>query len=239
MENKIDKLFRDKLENHSMQPSANTWEKVAAGLPKKNNTLVWAWRMAAAVALFGIVGALIFNSLQPGKSTEMAKDYTPKVEAATPVDSNKQETKSEKVKKTIPQLEQPVAHKKVTEQTQKDVYNLSDTQGVAEVSQEIIKEKIEPVTETIVTSQEFAVAKVEETQPKIVQQKTRVLVYSLAAVESKPEEEPVKVKPFQRMLTFAKDVKGGETTLASVRNWKDNFLGTDETARIEKQNNNN
>jgi hypothetical protein len=240
MENKIDKLFRDKLEHHSMQPSANAWEKVAAGFPKKNNTIAWAWRMAAAVALLGIVGLLIFNSLDSGKSTEMAKDNTPKVDTITPVDSSKQEFKPEEIQKVILRPEQPVAQKKESEPIKKSVFNQPVVQAVAEVNQEKAKENIEAVTETIVTPQEeIAVAKVEETQPKVEQQKTRVLVYSLAAVESKTAEEPVKVKPLQRVLTFAKDVKGGETTLASVRNWKDSFLGTDETTRIEKQNNNN
>jgi hypothetical protein len=241
MENKLDKLFRDKLEHHSMQPSANAWEKVAAGFPKKNNTIVWVWRMAAAVALLGIVGILIFNSLDSDKSTEMANDNTPKVEETTPVDSNKQEVKPMEIQKVVPQPEHPVAQKKESEQINKSVFNQPVVQDVAEVKQETIKENIEAVTETIVTPQEeIAVAKVEETQPKAEQQKTRVLVYSLAAVERKPEEQPAKVKPLQRVLTFAKDVKGGETTtLASVRNWKDNLLGTDETTRIEKQNNNN
>jgi hypothetical protein len=240
MENKIDKLFRDKLEHQSRQPSAYAWEKVAAGFPKKNNTIVWAWRMAAAVALLGIVGFLIFNSLDSDKSTEMAKDNTPKVDTVTPVDSSKQEFKPEEIQKVILQSEHPVAQKKESEQIKKSVFNQAVVQAVAEVTPEKTKENMEAVTETIATPQEeIAVAKVEETQPKAEQQKTRVLVYSLAAVESKPAEEPLKVKPLQRVLTFAKDVKGGETTLASVRNWKDNFLGTDETTRIEKQNNNN
>jgi hypothetical protein len=238
MENKIDKLFRDKLEHHSMQPSANAWEKVAAGFPKKNNTKVWAWRIAAAVALLGIVGFVIFNSLDSNKTTEMANSKTQKVVTKTPVDSSKQEVKLEEIQKTIQQPEQLVTQKKGKEQIKQSILN-QPVQDVAEVKQEPIKENIEAVTETIVAPQEIAVAKVEETQPKVEQQKTRVLVYSLAAVESKPEEEPVKVKPLQRVLTFAKDVKGGETTLASVRNWKDSFLGTDETTRIEKQTSNN
>jgi hypothetical protein len=83
------------------------------------------------------------------------------------------------------------------------------------------------------------VATTENIQPKVEPEKTTVIVYTLAAVESKPAEETAKVKPLQRMLTFAKDVKGGETTLASVRDWKDNFLGVDETSRREKQNRNN
>jgi hypothetical protein len=239
MENKLDKLFRDKLEHHSMQPSAQAWEKIAAGFPKKNNTVVWAWRMAAAVALLAMVGILVFNSLDSDKTKEMAKENAPKVETPSPMDSTEQEVKAEEIKRTVPQPERPVAMKKATEQIKKSVFN-QPVQDVAEVKEETTKETIETVTETIVAPQkEIAVAKVDETQPKTEQQKTRVLVYSLAAVESKSEEEPVKVKPLQRVLTFAKDVKGGETTLASVRNWKDSFLGTDETTRIEKRNNNN
>jgi outer membrane biosynthesis protein TonB len=234
MENKLDKLFRDKLEHHSVQPSANAWDKVAAGFPKKNNTIVWAWRIAAAVALMGTIGVLIFNALDSNEATPMAQDNTPKVETTPAADSKEQKVKQE----VMEQSTQPVIEKK-EKPVKKPVFN-RPAQLVAEVKTEKMKEEIVPVTEVVTPTQpENTVATTEVTQPKVEPEKTTVIVYTLAAVESKPAEEPAKVKPLQRMLTFAKDVKGGETTLASVRNLKDNFFGADETTRTEKENRNN
>jgi hypothetical protein len=235
MENKLDKLFRDKLEHHSVQPSAHAWEKVAAGFPKKNNTIVWAWRIAAAIALVGTIGALIFNALDSNEATRMAQDNTPKLENTPAADSNEQKVKQELMEQ---QSTQPVIEKKVEKPFKKPLFN-RPSQLVAEAKTENMKAETASVTEATPTQTENTVVTTEVIQPKVEPQKTTVIVYTLAAVESTPAEEPAKVKPLQRMLTFAKDVKGGETTLASVRNLKDNFFGADETTRTEKQNRNN
>jgi hypothetical protein len=235
MENKLDKLFRDKLEHHSVQPSANAWDKVAAGFPKKNNTIVWAWRLAAAVALVGMIGVLIFNALESNEVTPMAQDNTPKTETTPALDPHEQKVKQEVLEPSA----QPVIEKKEEKPVKKPVFN-RPAPLVAEAKTETIKEATVPVTETIApTRTENTVATTAVSQTQVEPEKTTVIVYTLAAVESKPAEEAAKVKPLQRMLTFAKDVKGGETTLASVRNLKDNFFGADETTRTEKQNRNN
>lgn len=244
MENKIDKLFRDKLEQHSVQPSANAWDKVAVGFPKKSpltpeggirRLQITIWRIAAAVALMGTIGVLIFNALDSNEATPMAQDNTPKVETTPADDSKEQKVKQE----VLEQSTEPVIEKKQQRPVNKPVFN-RPSQLVAEAPKENIKEETVPVTELATPTQtENTVATTEVSQPKVEPEKTTVIVYTLAAVESKPAEETAKAKPLQRMLTFAKDVKGGETTLASVRNLKDNFFGADETTRTEKQNRNN
>jgi hypothetical protein len=58
-------------------------------------------------------------------------------------------------------------------------------------------------------------------------------------VGPKQEVETAKASTFKKVIEFAKDVKGGETTtLASVRNWKDNLFGSEEQTRVEKHHNN-
>ena len=51
--NRIDELFKNKLANHQVAPSADAWQKVEAGLTKKNSA--WVWRLAAAFVLFGLL----------------------------------------------------------------------------------------------------------------------------------------------------------------------------------------
>jgi hypothetical protein len=238
MENKLDKLFRNKLEHHSMQPPANAWEKVAAGFPKKNNIPVWVWRMAAAIALMGIVGLTLFTLFDTTQLSELA-ETNPTIKKDTATANVKVESKTSLKAESMEPI-QLVTEKKVVERIEKRAEEKQFTPEVAQVKQPEVNEVAAVSTETVTTSEELnPLPQVEQIQPKVEQQKTRVLVYSLAAVESKPMEEPAKAKPFQRMLTFAKEVKGGETTLASVRNWKDNFLGVDESTRIEKQISNN
>ncbi len=53
--NKMDELYKNKLENHSLPPSAEAWEKVERQLEKKSKPVIW-WHAAAAVLLVGAVG---------------------------------------------------------------------------------------------------------------------------------------------------------------------------------------
>lgn len=172
------------------------------------------------------------------QTSELA-ETTPSIKKDTATANIKVESKAP-IKAENKEPIQLVAQKKVVERIEKPADEKQFLQEVAQVKQPEVNEVAAVSTETVTTSEELnPLTQVEQIQPKVEQQKTRVLVYSLAAVESKPMEEPAKAKPFQRMLTFAKEVKGGETTLASVRNWKDNFLGVDESIRIEKQISNN
>jgi hypothetical protein len=61
---KIDQLFRDKLDHHTVTPSAMAWSKVEAQLPKKNKIIV-LWRMAAALMAGGLLVATIIWYRQP------------------------------------------------------------------------------------------------------------------------------------------------------------------------------
>jgi hypothetical protein len=232
MENKLDKLFRDKLEQHAMPPSAHAWEKVAAGYPKKNNGLVWAWRMAAAVMLMGAIGWYAFDA-STGTAVQVAKESPlDKKQDEVKIDNNKveknatvtKETATPPKQKTIQEFKKPVESTHLAKVEKKEMIQ-EDTQPVVAIT------SVEEVKETAVLVEPAL-------QPK--QEKTMVIVYSLASVETKTQSvEPVKSKGIKKVIEFAKDVKGGETTLASVRDWKDNFFGSDEQTRVEKQNNNN
>jgi len=67
MSNKVDRLFKDKLEEHTIQPSAQAWDKVEAHLGKKNKMVVW--RIAAGVVLLGVLTfvGLKWNETETGK----------------------------------------------------------------------------------------------------------------------------------------------------------------------------
>jgi hypothetical protein len=230
MENKLDKLFRDKLEQHSIAPSAFAWEKVAAGFPKKNNTWALSWRIAAAVALLAVAGWFAFD-FRETETKVITKDTTTQQQKQEVVASEKKETEKPLTEKKTPApVQRPVARPIVKEAApalavtqptkENEIENIQPEQTIASV---------EEVTEPVAIQEQV-------TQPKAT--KPMVIVYTLAAVEPKQEVETAKASTFKKVIEFAKDVKGGEsTTLASVRNWKDNLFGSEEQTRVEKQNN--
>src|SRR5690349_20792103 len=143
MENKLDKLFRAKLEQHSIAPSANAWEKVAAGFPKKNNTWALSWRIAAAVALLAVVSWLAYDFTKEEK-VEITKDNT--------IETPRQEvvTKDKEV------VEKPMMEKKTPAPVQRMVADrASKTTTTPQVitntnENETLKEEIQPVQEVTI-----------------------------------------------------------------------------------------
>ena len=234
MENKLDKLFRDKLEQHSIQPPALAWKKVASGFPKKNKTIVWAWRIAAAITLVGAMGWYLIN----GTSEQVqAQKETPVTKIQDEIKSNAHVEKNLTMKKEeqVPPAIQ--VKPKTRTRTQQSVEKIEMTQ--VEVKEQAVTKEAFQVEEPIASVEEVIEPKIiNESTMQSKKEKAMVIVFNLAPVEAKREVEPAKVNGFKKVIDFAKDVKGGETTLASIRDWKDNFFGSDEQTRVEKQTNN-
>ena len=70
MSNRIDQLFKGLLGEYKIQPSAEAWTKVQAGLSKKNK-IIFAWRLAAAFLLFGsLLGTWFYVQREPAQLSE-------------------------------------------------------------------------------------------------------------------------------------------------------------------------
>src|SRR5690349_14724044 len=95
MNNKADKLFKEKLETHTLQPSAQAWEKVESHLSKKNKMVVWV-RVAAAIAVLGAltIVALNWDTNKEQKVEVVKKEEAPK-EAPQQVQPKIEEVKKE------------------------------------------------------------------------------------------------------------------------------------------------
>lgn len=63
----IEQQFREKLNRHSIEPSANAWERLESQLPKDKNLapiqrkLRWIWVAASAVVMLIVSGLLWFR----------------------------------------------------------------------------------------------------------------------------------------------------------------------------------
>ena len=208
---KLDKLFKEKLEVHSLQPSAQAWEKVDAHLAKKNKMVVWV-RVAAAVALLGL---LTFAALNWDKNYEEPKQELVK----------KEDSKAPKTEQA-PEEKQPVAKQEVRRQKTEDrsqkpePRTLNSEPGTLNSEQETEKliEQIAVVPEPVITP-----------EPEIKKEKGITLTYSLPAIK-KPEAaaEPMvaeaKKTGLERVLEIAKEVKNGDNPLGELREAKNDIL---------------
>jgi hypothetical protein len=203
MDNKVDKLFKEKLETHTLQPSAQAWEKVESHLSKKNKMVVWV-RVAAAIALLGALTFVVADLTEPKK--EIVKE---KIKPSVVPDKKKEES-------------QPVAEvpsKKSVQPKRKLVAPV-----VPDVQPEPVQEQQQEQQIAVVEES----APVIEAAPK--KEKSITLVYSLPSIKKETSAEPtvaqadVKKTGFERVLEIAKDVKNADNPLGELREAKDDIL---------------
>ncbi|HZY82195.1 MAG TPA: hypothetical protein VFE50_21870 [Cyclobacteriaceae bacterium] len=210
MNNKVDKFFKEKLETHSLQPSAQAWDKVESHLSKKNKMVVWI-RVAAAIAL---MGALTFVALN--------------------WDTNK-EQKIEVVKKDEAPREQPVIEQeKIEEKVMGAPKQVAVKKKKATPAAPVVVEE-EKVEEPIAIVEEPVIVEAPTKEQKAVnEQKGITLTYSLPSIkktEPVATEEPVvaevKKTGLERVLEIAKDVKNADNPLGELREAKDDIFAFD------------
>lgn len=231
MSTKVDKLFKDKLEGHSLQPSAQAWEKVEAHLAKKNKMVVWL-RVAAAVALLGVLTfvGLKWNDAEP-KQELVKKD--PVVEPKQQIRKEDGDIKEEEIKKA----ETP--KKKIEKKEKKSV-----EPAMPVIEEPVVQEQVAVAEEPRISNPEPRTPNLEprisnpEPQKGITltytlpqPEKGMKLTYSLPAIKKdEPKEtmiaEETKKKGFDRVLEIAMEVKNGDP-LGELREAKDDILALD------------
>jgi len=139
MNNKVDKLFREKLEGHSLPPSAQAWDKLEARLSKKNRTIIW-FRVAAVV---GLAGLLTFALLQQKDTAVQAplaqqKDTVKQKEKDTPAVVLKEKETSAPIEKKHSAVKRNLTPFKTEPQKQEEVItnNKQEENPIAQVADE-------------------------------------------------------------------------------------------------------
>jgi hypothetical protein len=199
MENRIDELFRNKLEYYTSSPSAGTWARIETSLVKKNNP-VSVWRVAAALVLMGcLLTALnwLLSDNDSRSNSSRVQKIEPKLapkEIAMPVAKAEQKTATiEKQPNTQPQTKRMT---KLAAQVNSEVTVLED-QPAAEVSTVANELSVSP------TAAPLAVAQIE---------KPIVLEITLAPMEkvvtAQVEEKNSGLKKF---FIKAQELKNGES----------------------------
>lgn len=212
--NRIDELFKNKLANHTVAPSADAWQKVEAGLTKKNNA--WVWRLAAALVLFGLVsGAWYMWSKNTEAQPELVQQPLTSPQKEIPVVVQPEEQKQNLVAETT--TAQPRQKKK-------------STIIPSETKKEEI-EKVNPEPEVVIQPEVLITENKTEPTPA---RKPIVIEFTLDAVPINMTEPAIAVASadddksgLQKILEKARDIKNGESELGSLRDAKNELFAFD------------
>lgn len=200
MSNKVDKLFKDKLEGDSLQPSAHAWEKVEAHLGKKNKMVLWA-RVAAAVILLGLLTFAGINWIDEDAKKEIVVKKESGVRSQGPVAVEK--PKAIKKKKTQPKVVTPV---------------------VREVEEPVEQIAIVPEPE----QQPDLTPRTSQPAPQkgITLTYSLPAIKKQEAAPAEPLVAEQKKSGFERVMEIAKEVKNGDA-LGELRQAKDDIFALD------------
>lgn len=227
MKNQMDKLFKDKLENHTLLPSEEAWAKVEAKLSKKNNAV--AWRIAAAILLMGVFISLMY--WQQKKENVGAPTL-----AETPIQ------KENKAATSTPPTSNPVAMNPAKKTSRPSSTSITKKKDEPSVAQQVMEKKEETSVPLVIeTPKENVVAlvnekKVEENlNPKATSttavasstQKPIKLEFTLddfASEENVVATTEVKNTGLKRVLELAKEVKNGEGPVSDLREIKNELF---------------
>lgn len=240
MSNKVDKLFKDKLESHSLPPSAQAWEKVEAHLGKKNK-MGLALRVAAAVALLGVLTFVGINwSNSSDQKQELVKEEPKKIEpkVVEPKEKeHKEEIKqAEKVERAPVAVEQRQTKKTktqpVVEQPKEQEHSLEQPsqQPVEQIAAVDLTPTQQPSHQA--TQQPSNQATQQPSHPATQPPAAGItLTYSLPPVKKEIAEPAIaqseeKKTGFERVLAIAREVKNGDP-LGELREAKDDIFALD------------
>lgn len=237
MNNRVDKVFKDKLESHQLSPSPAAWDKLDQQLAKKNNAHVWL-RAAAVLALVSLATVVAINWRAEDTQNNLAsnEEVTPAQPAPTPNETPEQPVamepavgeqvarKQEKKKVVVaPQKETPVVDQQPIEQQEEQPVVLDDAPALI-VDATPVPEQIPDITETI-----------QEEKAKPV-----VIVYTLPAIAKNEAPQPEEKKTgFQRVLEVANNVKNADNPFGELREAKNDLFAWEFRRDKDKNKNNN
>lgn len=213
MNNKVDKLFKEKLGDHTLSPSPQAWEKVEAQLSKKNKTVILI-RVAAVLALFAMLTFVLLKERGTGSEESFtAQTAGPeKTESPAVIVEEATSVKKEKTDEPVKRVPQPIKKSPV----------ITKSPALAETKVEDVILVAEVLPETVPHMEPI--------------EKRRVLVYSLPPVARKNKNtggdietavREEKKSTIERVMAIAKDVKNSDNPIGDLREAKDDLFAFD------------
>lgn len=118
---KLDQVFRDKLGQHSIQPSKLAWERLESELPKKKKNPKPFWWAAAAVVFLSAIGLALLSNQEAKETNDfVAEELTISSETIEEPIITTEETKTEPTTTTKKQEIKPsITEEKISPTPQK------------------------------------------------------------------------------------------------------------------------
>ncbi|MEP5613041.1 MAG: hypothetical protein ABJP45_12370 [Cyclobacteriaceae bacterium] len=223
---KIDRLFREKLDSLEVAPSAKSWSEVEKKIGANRNPIKFYWIAAAVSAI--IIGWVVWPKEDVMEFTPIASEVDHPVLEATPdltlpiLERKAQEKLIDpKIRKQVnAQLvaQEPVKVKDVPNEKIEELplveLESKTAKAVAEVQEvETIPLEIESTVETIN----------EQIDNKIKVDLSKVKITYIAATEQEIKQEKDSVGAFKKFIAFAGKISPGDV-LADIKTAKDDFI---------------
>jgi hypothetical protein len=243
MKAQIDKLFRDKLEQHSLEAPPLAWDKIESALPKKNKSFIW---LKVAASLLVLITAAILLWPQEQSTTAVIaydkpveKNLNNKVKDQEKTSQPTQSPKSNNEKKegkTETKKDTQSSKKPAQQKTPPPVVNFSKQEPLIAVNDHMDSKHETVVEETkthaVVNPQEVLSTTTETSVAANLNQKSNTLVLAASDVSkylnknliSDATTEEENTSSFRKLLDKASDLKNSETGLSELRQKKNEIL---------------
>lgn len=213
--NRVDKLFKNKLDDHQLAPSPKAWDALERKLSKKNKTIIWL-RVAAVLAL----ATVLTFALLRWNTTEPAQTLT---EATTPV--KQQDATEQKALEQEPNLapDENVQAPNVVRPKRSLKQSIPAKENL--VAQVVDSEPAQLAVKEITVETPDEVLPVVSTEKKPV-----VIVYTLPTrVAREPQAQVVAAtedeqKGIQKIWEAAKEVKNSDNPWGDLREAKNELF---------------
>lgn len=251
MKAQTDKLFREKLADHSLEAPPMAWGKIESALPKKNNSFFWL-KIAASFVLLIAAAVLLWPREQQApfmadhnKPTEKAIGNKQNEKEKSEKDKTEKETQqTEKAKSDAVEKEGKTENKKSAKPNNKPAQQKTSAPVMNFSKQEsflAINDTREPEKETHIAKENNATLKIDQqteiatTEPVATttsnQQSTTIVLAANdvskylknpAVADATTEEE--NTSSFRKLLDKASDLKNSESGLSELRQKKNEIL---------------
>jgi hypothetical protein len=213
MSNPIDQLFKNKLSELRAKPSGEAWKKVDAGLSKKNNKVI-LWRMAAVLALFGLLTTTWFYANETNQEAKSISKAEPNTQESTQtLNSIPSTVPVETEKKNLQQTETKPLKKQKNRSTEVAVNNIITEQLKEE------QQAVPLVIDQNIVMESTTVAKVEK--PIVIEFTLDAITTETLQVARVNEEKNTGIK---KIFDKALELKNGESDFGSLRDAKNELF---------------
>jgi hypothetical protein len=164
--NPLDELFREKLIDHQVVPSPESWKKIEANLPTKSVSLyTYWWALAASIALV-VVGSYVLTSMpnNPAKENQLANKTVSQINQETLHATDRTELQQPELPAQITQNTITPSEKKIDKTSDKkpsQKLGKTESQIINQIAQvEILptEETFESIKSDLQTQESFAVS---------------------------------------------------------------------------------